>query len=431
MINLALIIFGKLLSLFFRLLNLGNGSTWPGHIALKLNPDFIKQMLTGSKIKIILIAGTNGKTTTAKLLGSLLTAGGSRVLQNNSGANLLNGIASSLLLAASMTGKLPYEYAIFEIDENALPLLLDEVEPDILILLNLFRDQLDRYGEVHIIAKQWKKALMRLSSKTQLLLNADDPEIAFLGRETKAVVHYFGLKDSAVTSDHAADSVHCPNCHARLNYRKIYYSHLGDWQCDSCKLTRPQHETSEFSHFPLAGIYNRYNTLASVLTARIFKIAEEQIITACREFTPAFGRQEILEKDGRRIQVFLSKNPTSFNQSLRTIHELRGKNVLILLNDGIADGRDVSWIWDTSLEQYLSNIECLTISGTRCYDFGLRVKYAQEFQISNLKFQIVEDLEKAVIIALEKTPKDKTLYILPTYTAMLEARKVLTGKKIL
>lgn len=427
MLNPLLISVGKLTSKVFKTLNLGNGSTWPGHIALTVNKKFIRQLVASSHIKIIVIAGTNGKTTTAKLLRAILTANGNRVLQNDSGANLLNGIASSLLLHATPLGKLPYDYAIFEADENALSQLLQEINPDTLILLNLFRDQLDRYGEVHSIAERWLKALTHLSSKTHLLLNADDPEIAFLGKETKATVRYFGLKDSDVTSDHAADSVHCPSCHTRLEYKKIYYSHLGDWHCNFCKFTRPSHDISSFTLYPLAGIYNRYNTHAAVLTARLFEIDENVITAAFSEFTPAFGRQEILTKDGRKIQIFLSKNPTSFNQSLRTINELQGKNLLIILNDGIADGRDISWIWDTEIESYTEKMEHITISGTRCFDMGLRFKYAEKIT----QFSVEPDLAKATEIAIAETPVKETLYVLPTYTAMLEIRKLLTGKKIL
>ncbi len=427
MINSSLILFGKVTSKIFRRLNLGNGSTWPGHIALTVNKKFIRQIVASSQIKVIIIAGTNGKTTTAKLLRAILVKNGNRVLQNDSGANLLNGIASSLLLASTPTGQLPYDYAIFEADENALPHLLQEVTPDMLILLNLFRDQLDRYGEVHLIAQRWQKALSHLSSKTHLLLNADDPEIAHLGTEMKATVRYFGLKDSDVTSDHAADSVHCPSCHARLEYKKIYYSHLGDWQCNRCKLSRPTHDISSFTHYPLAGIYNRYNTHAAVLTARLFEIDEKVIVTACKEFVPAFGRQELLSKDGRKIQIFLSKNPTSFNQSLRTIHELQGKNLLLVLNDGIADGRDISWIWDTEIESYVDEMRTITISGTRCFDMALRFKYAEK----STNFSVEADLIKATELGIAKTPTDETLYVLPTYTAMLDVRKLLTGKKIL
>jgi UDP-N-acetylmuramyl tripeptide synthase len=278
-----------------------------------------------------------------------------------------------------------------------------------------------------LIADRWRESINELSSKTHLLLNADDPEMAHLGTDTKATVRYFGLKDSDVTSDHAADSVHCPVCQSRLEYKKIYYSHLGDWHCNNCKFSRPSHDISSFTQYPLAGIYNRYNTHAAVLTTRLFQVDEKIIDTAFKEFTPAFGRQEVLHKDGRKIQIFLSKNPTSFNQSLRTINELKGKNLLIVLNDGIADGRDISWIWDTEIESYTEEMKHITLSGTRCFDMGLRFKYAEK----KTEFRLIEDLTKATELAIAETSKDETLYILPTYTAMLDIRKLLTGKKIL
>lgn len=435
--NALLIFLGKFIIFISRLFNLGNGSTWPGHIALLINKNFIKDMLKSKDQgpKTILVAGTNGKTTTAKLIKSILKENGKKILENTSGANLLNGIASALISNSNINGQINRDFAIFEIDENTLPLILKEISnPDFVIILNLFRDQLDRYGEVNIIAKKWSEALRKLDKKTTLILNADDPQVASLRLHPKGVnIKFFGLNDkSLATSEkqHAADSNYCPECGSELNYSAIYYSHLGDWTCLKCGNTRPKLDNSTSPVFPLLGIYNRYNTIAAVLLAQEVGINKNQIISALKDFQPAFGRQEILNVDGKKVQIFLSKNPTSLNESLKTISDLKAKNLLLVLNDRIPDGRDVSWIWDVDFEEIVNKFKNITISGDRAYDMGLRIKYTQSI-IHDSLFIIQEDLGRAITLSLEKTPKSETLYILPTYSAMLEVRKILTGKKIL
>lgn len=431
--NVLLILFGKLLSIISRLSNVGSGSTWPGHIALNVNKNFIKDILRNSKCKIILIAGTNGKTTTTKLIRTILEEDGKKVFQNESGANLLNGIASSLLLHSDILLQIRYDFAIFEIDENTLPLILKELTPDYIILLNLFRDQLDRYGEVNTIAAKWKKAIEQLNNETILVLNADDPQIASLRLHPKGVdINFFGLNDkklAATTSQHASDSTYCPECGSKLHYSAVYYSHLGIWQCPKCKNTRPKLDVQDSPIYPLVGIYNRYNTIAAVLFAKINNISNSAIQQSLKNFMPAFGRQEEIMIGNKTVGIFLSKNPTSFNESLRTIASLNAKNLLLVLNDRIPDGRDVSWIWDVDFEDY--KFDRITISGDRAYDMGLRLKYTSEPGIMNHESRIEPDLRKAIKTALDKTPKSETLYILPTYSAMLEVRKILTGKKIL
>lgn len=440
--NLLLISFGKLLSGISRIFNLGSGSTWPGHIALSLSPDFIKDLITHNpKLITILIAGTNGKTTTGKLIQTILEKGekslpaGRQVFQNKAGANLLNGIASSLIANSNLSGKISKDFSIFEIDENTLPLILKEIKnPDFVILLNLFRDQLDRYGEVNTIAKKWGDAIRHLPPKTTLILNADDPQIAFLATHPKGVnINYFGInpKNKTKIIQHASDSTHCPNCGHKLTYNSVYFSHLGDWFCNDCGFRHPQDTFTSSPICPLTGVYNEYNINAAVVTAKQIGIDNKIINSALQEFKPAFGRQEILNIDGRNVQIFLSKNPTSFNESLKTIANLNARNLLIVLNDRIPDGRDVSWIWDVDTEEYIDKFKSVVISGDRAFDMGLRIKYSSEFPISNFKFQIIEDLKKAVALGLNNTPKSETLYILPTYSAMLEVRKILTGKKIL
>lgn len=424
--NLTLIIFGKLVTLISQAFNLGNGSTWPGHIALNANKNFIKDILRNSKTRLILIGGTNGKTTTSKLMQTILEENGNKVLLNESGANLLNGIASSLISASDVFGKIHKDFAIFEVDENALPLALTEITPDILVLLDLFRDQLDRYGEVNTISSRWKLALEKLPKKTVLILNANDPQIAYLGTGIKNKTYYFGLNEKSIISipQDWGDSIFCPRCNSKLNFEKVYFSHIGIWNCNNCGLNNPKPNITKSFYYPLLGIYNKYNTLAAILTAKTLGINENSIEKALRKFNPAFGRQEKIEIEGKKVQIFLSKNPTGFNESLRTIG--KAKSLLIVLNDRIPDGRDVSWIWDVDFENFTKNFNSIVISGDRAYDLALRLKYA-EFK----KFEVVQDLKKAIKKSIKNTPNNQILYILPTYSAMLETRKILTGRQIL
>lgn len=436
MFNTGLVLLSKILSNAVKTFNLGNGSTWPGHIALKINKNIIKQLLNKSRTKLIIIAGTNGKTTTSKLITAILEQNGKSILQNVSGANLLNGIASTLLLNATSHGKIEKDFAIFEVDENALPLVLKELIPDYIVFLNLFRDQLDRYGEVNTIAAKWKDSLNQLPEKTTLILNADDPQIAYLGHDIKPQSVYFGLNEDLKRKEKhtdAVDSVYCPKCGDKLIFDTVTFSHLGMWHCYSCKLKRPDNVFTTSPSYPLPGMYNKYNTNAAVLLTKKLGIEEKNSKEALQDFKPAFGRQEELVLNGKHVRIFLSKNPTGFNESLRTVKELGANHILFVLNDRIPDGRDVSWIWDTDIENILQFDENITVSGDRAYDMGLRMKYAlpSKFEISKFKFQIEEDLKKAVTTALKAVKDNETLFIIPTYSAMLETRKILTGKKIL
>ena len=427
MINVISIILGKAIAYLSNVLNIGSGSTWPGHIALKLNPNFIKGILKNSKTKIIVIAGTNGKTTTGRLITSIIRESGKTYLQNKAGANLINGLASALVKGVELTGPLNKDYLIFESDESALPEVLEQTNPDYLICLNLFRDQLDRYGEVNTIAKNWQEAFEKLNSKTTLILNSDDPQVSFLSKKTNATILFFGLDETNGENKlkHGADSIYCPRCLHMLNFTQVHFSHLGIWSCSNCSLKRPKPELSNLIYYPLPGTYNKYNSLAAALFAKAENISFKKVIRAYKSFTPAFGRQEKIKYRGKFAHLFLSKNPTSFNESLETIKKLHGKNLLIILNDRIPDGLDVSWIWDINFEGILDKSFNIMVSGERCYDMGLRLKYAEIFT------HIEPNLENAIDVTVEGLEKKEELFILPNYSAMLDARKILTGKKIL
>lgn len=427
MANKLSILIGKLLIFASSNFNLGSGSTWPGHIALKLNKNFIKDILKSSNTKIIIVAGTNGKTTTARLVTSIIRENNKTYLQNKAGANLVNGLASTLISGSSIAGKLSKDYLIFESDENALPKIIDQTNPDYIICLNLFRDQLDRYGEVDSVARKWSDAIENLTDKTTLVLNADDPQIAYLAAGTKAKSCYFGLEKSDKSKEisHGADSIYCPKCVEKLKFTAVFFSHLGIWECPKCDLKRPKPDLSDLPIYPLVGAYNKYNSLAATLFGLKENISLETSQNAFKLFTPAFGRQEKLSFNGRKVQLFLSKNPTSFNESLEAIKELKGENLLILLNDRIPDGLDVSWIWDINFEELLNKKMNIGVSGDRMQDMSLRLKYAEIFAHHH------ENPQTILETMTENLNVDETLYILPNYSAMLDIRKTITGRKIL
>ena len=438
--NTSILIIAKLLSYIIKFLNLGAGSTWPGEVILRLNKSFIKEIVNSNNFKAIIIAGTNGKTTTSTMIKYLLNNEDKRVFQNEEGANLLNGIASAIIKNSGLLGKLNYDYGVFEVDENTLPLVLNEINPYIIVLLNLFRDQLDRYGEVNTIALNWREGLKNLKKDTNLILNADDPLVASLGENIAAKVEYFTIDQKMMKVEehtHDVDSIYCPRCQTKLNYQLIAYSHLGKYLCPNCGFKNPKSDFSpqNLKNSQLKGLYNMYNINAAILLLnKILKINFEKINHVLGKFKPAFGRQEEISYLGKKILFQLSKNPAGFNQSISVVKELAQKekiNLLMVLNDRIPDGRDVSWIWDVDLEnikdlpRYKKRLMRIVVSGDRCYDMGLRLKYAE------MRYEREENLSKALKRIVEIAKKKEKIVILATYTGILDLRKIILGKKLL
>ncbi len=434
----------KVTSLCIKFLGLGAGATWPGEIALTIAPDINSSFARQLKQGCALIAGTNGKTTTSLMLTKILEHAGNRVVHNASGANLLNGVVSSFIAASDWRGNINADYGVFEVDENSLPAVLKQINTNLtIVLLNLFRDQLDRYGEVDVIAEKWERALREqhkqgqqesnTSKKNtmQLIVNADDPGVAHLGRGWGGRITYYGLNEPALflkTKEHATDSTFCLHCGNRLTYDGVYYSHIGIWKCKKCGEKRPKPTVTSWES-PLPGLYNRYNTLAAVAAAQAVGIADKKIKQALVGFAPAFGRQEEFVVGGKTVKIFLSKNPAGFNASLRTVLEMKPKILLLVLNDRIPDGKDVSWIWDVDFELIPADVR-IVVSGDRVYDMAVRIKYSLKSKISS-KLKIEPNLQKAIHGVLDELNGGETLYVLPTYSAMLEVRKILTGRKIL
>lgn len=422
-----------------RSLKLGAASVLPGEIASRIQPNILSLLSRQVKYGVIIIAGTNGKTTTSRLLRKMLENQGWRVVHNEAGANLENGLATALIERTNLFGNLKADYAILEVDENVVPKVLPKIQPKFILCLNLFRDQLDRYGEVDTISQRWSKAIAPLPPDTVVIANADDPTLSHLGQHLSQKVLFFGLSEPQYYLDeipHAVDSIYCPSCGESLNYQGVYLSHLGDFDCPNCGFKKSQ-VNIDSSKWPqiLIGLYNKYNTLAATLLAQQIGITESVILETIKNFQAAFGRAEELEISGKKVRILLAKNPVGMNETIRTVNEIKkaggAATTLMILNDRIPDGTDVSWIWDVDTEKLVASGGNIVVSGDRVYDMALRIKYSQTNGNNGCKLIVKEDLSEAIATALEHTPVGETLHILPTYSAMLEVRGLLTGKQIL
>ncbi|MDZ8033407.1 Mur ligase family protein [Nostoc sp. DedSLP04] len=425
----------KSVTFIVRSLRLGAASVLPGSIARRIEPRLLQLLSQQVKNGVILIAGTNGKTTTALLLCTILERKGFRVTHNSTGANLENGLMTALLESTNLLGTLNTDYAILEVDENIVPRVLTPLQPRIILCLNLFRDQLDRYGEVDTISKRWTKVISTLPPETVVIPNADDPTLSNLGQQLPQRVLFFGLNEPEHYLEaipHAVDSIYCPKCGHSLDYKGVYLSHLGDFTCPKCGFnkSKPTLESSEWSQI-LVGLYNKYNTLAAATAAIELGVDEVTIRDTINTFQAAFGRAEDLVINGKRVRILLSKNPVGTNETIRVVTQSTDKTTLLVLNDRTPDGTDVSWIWDVDTEKLVERGGTLVVSGDRVYDMALRLRYSQKHPESNLNLIVEEDLRQAIATALEHTAENETLHILPTYSAMLEVREVLTGRKIL
>ncbi|MBC1256155.1 Mur ligase family protein [Trichormus variabilis] len=429
------VLVAKSVTFLVRSLRLGAASVLPGSIARRIEPRLLQLLSQQVQNGVIIIAGTNGKTTTALLLCTILENKGYRVCHNSTGANLENGLMTALLDSTNLVGTLDVDYAILEVDENIVPRVLKPLQPRIILCLNLFRDQLDRYGEVDTISKRWTKVISTLPRETVVIPNADDPTLSLLGQQLPQKVLFFGLNEPEHYLEaipHAVDSIYCPQCGHSLDYQGVYLSHLGDFTCPSCGFTKsqPTLASREWSQI-LVGLYNKYNTLPAPTAAIELGVDETTIRDTINNFQAAFGRAEDLVIDGKRVRILLSKNPVGTNETIRVVTQSTDKTTLLVLNDRTPDGTDVSWIWDVDTEKLVERGGTLVVSGDRVYDMALRLRYSEKSAQSNLNLIVEADLRQAIATALEHTPATETLHILPTYSAMLEVREVLTGRKIL
>lgn len=428
-----------------RLLGRGGGGALPGVIADRLDKGLARKLIGQIPHGVIIVTGTNGKTTTTKMLAGILEACGERVLTNRSGSNLRRGVLSSLIGASNWRGRIPATIALFEVDEASLRRIAPELQPRHIVVLNLFRDQLDRYGELDTTAALIGQGIA--ATKAQVHLNADDPLVASLAKYAgPGRVHFFGIEGmpASSTTAHptAADSDRCPHCGTMLAFSRIFYGHIGHYACPKGDFARPQPSTAitsveradlEGSAFTLAvggkrheaklalpGTYNLYNALASVAVSEGMGLPLSKVVAELPRTEAAFGRVEIMSVDGRKVYLLLIKNPAGFAQVMETF--LLGSaspHILMLINDDHADGRDISWLWDVPLEALEPLAPNVTTSGTRGSDMLLRLKYA------GVTARNVASPDQALKVFLAGIEPGGTGFILPTYTAMTAIRRQL------
>ncbi len=436
---------GKATGTLSRVTRRGGGTTLPGDVARVIDPRILTKLSQDLTQGSIVITGTNGKTTTARLLSWLLEGAGHRVVANRAGANLIFGVTAAALDRAGSDAKLKADWGVFEIDEASLPRAVIELQPKATVVLNLFRDQLDRYGELESIARRIEGALGTLPEDARAILNADDPRVAEIGLGLQREPLWYGLDDPRVASTklpHAADARTCPRCGASLAFTAVYVGHDGVYACPNGDFARPAPEVTATDielngieslaatiagtrvEMPLGGLYNCYNVLAAYAAARGVGLEPAYIADRLRTFRAAFGRQERVEFRGRHLILVLSKNPAGFNETLRTAVELsRGKNFVIGLNDRKADGTDVSWIWDVDFELLKERAEVVIPAGVRAHDLAVRLKYAGV----NAQ-QPQTDPGKALDLLVKCTSEGDTAHVLCTYTAMLDLRAELVRR---
>lgn len=426
----------------------GGGTTLPGRLLLRVAPDALGRLSGALEGGSTIVSATNGKTTTAGMIAAILAADGRAAVHNRAGSNMSWGVATALLEQRGTEG-------LFEVDEAWLPAVAAELEPRLIVLGNLFRDQLDRYGELERLADEWATLVEARAGSAEFALNADDPLVADLGRgrdgRRRAGVTYFGIEDprhALPELEHAHDAKHCRRCGAEYEYERAFVGHLGHYSCPRCDADRPKPDVAATRvalegmsgsavtldtpsgglevRLPLPGLYNVYNALAAVTAALRLGVGLGTIGRGIGAMQAVFGRVETIEVGEMPISILLIKNPVGANEVLRTLRLEGGEHGIDLwmaLNDRIADGRDISWVWDADFELLSGSVRTVTCAGTRAPELAVRLKYAG-WPIEAI--DVVEDVPASLDGAIERA--DRRLFALPTYTALLELRRLLAER---
>jgi UDP-N-acetylmuramyl tripeptide synthase len=446
---------GKFAASAIRFLGAGLGSNFPGRIALKVAPHVLEDLSKQAKLGIIAVTGTNGKSTTSGLLSSILKSAGLELVHNTQGANLVPGITACLIDAAAWDGSLDVDYCLFEIDEAALPLVARETKIGTIVVTNLFRDQLDRFGELDTTSRLIDQGIAINTSLA--VLNADDPNVSQLAPNSRRL--FFGIESllaknspNAETEESEksanAELAYCHKCGEEVSYTRFYYGQLGLWSCSKCAHGRPKPavwaenvdlhpEYSEFQahvegavfdvHVPLPGLFNVYNALAALATATTMAISHQAIRDGLKTYKTLFGRSEKVTIQGKQVLIQLIKNPAGASQAVSSVVSDPQALVLIAINDNLADGRDISWLWDADFEQLSALNRQIIVSGNRAEDMAVRMKYAG-FAAQNIV--CIPKLTRALDEALSRLNAGQTLRLLPTYTCLLELQKLLKSRGV-
>ena len=424
----------------------GAATALPGLLAERIDPHFVSLLGRSLEGGAVLVTGTNGKTTTARLLAGMLAAAGRAAVHNREGSNLTRGIASALAASSDWRGR-PRErraLALMETDEATLPAAARALQPRAVAFTNLFRDQLDRYGEVDGVAARWREALALLPPATTLVLNADDPSVAELALDWCGPVHWYSLAAAraSASAPGPADARWCRACGGAYRYEMRYAAHLGRWTCSGCDRASPEPHTSATAiaagveglrltipglgelDLPLGGLYNAGNALAAIALARVLGLPDEAVRAGLAGARPAFGRGELVALDGCRLRLLLCKNPAGASEALRLVEDEEGAaEVAFVLNDRFADGRDVSWIWDVDFERLAGRVSRCWTGGLRAEDAALRLRYAGWSAPA-----ATVAAPAAFLDALSREPREGAVTVLLTYTALLDLRAELARR---
>jgi UDP-N-acetylmuramyl tripeptide synthase len=435
---------GKSAAVATRLVGRGGGTAITGMVARKVDPHILDELVRIPGVPLVAITGSNGKTTTARFTAALLRGEGITVCHNSAGANLIQGVTSLAVSHASLRGALPDGVLVAEVDEGALPRVAPETLPRALLVTDLFRDQLDRFGEIYAVADAIESVALALPADSALVVNADDPMVATLAekREGKRVTFGLSLKKSTDQITRAADTIRCPRCRADLKYRFVYLSHMGDYSCPACGFARPKLDVAVTSlevvglaktlceiktpsgrlrlEIPQSGVHIAYDAAAAIAILVGLGVPLDHAAESLASVGPAFGRLEKIDADGKTIILAFAKNPTSYNTTLRALAtEEEPRQLLIAASNTLVDGEDFGWLWDVDFESMAPRVDRVIISGTRADELANRLHYAG---VPSAKMQIVEDRRAALTEAFALLPPGSRLVVLSGYTPLIELR---------
>ncbi|MGA3030421.1 MAG: MurT ligase domain-containing protein [Candidatus Limnocylindrales bacterium] len=435
---------GKSAARATRLVGRGGGTAITGMVARRVDPQILDRLVRIPGVPVVAITGSNGKTTTARFTAALLRGEGVTVCHNSAGANLIQGVTSLAVSYANLRGQLPDGVLVAEVDEGALPQVAPETLPRALLVTDLFRDQLDRFGEIYAVADAIESVAVALPADSALIVNADDPMVATLAekREGRRVTFGLAIKRSTDEITRAADTIRCPRCQSDLKYRYVYLSHMGDYSCPKCGFARPKLDVSVTSlevvgldrtvlevrtpagrltlEVPQSGVHIAYDVAGAVAILIGLGVSLEHAAESLAAVGPAFGRLEKIDAGGRTIILAFAKNPTSYNTTLRALAtEEEPRQLLIAASNTLVDGEDFGWLWDVDFESMAPKVERVVVSGTRADELANRLHYAG---VPAGKLKVIEDRPAALTEGLALLPPGSRLVVLSGYTPLIELR---------
>jgi UDP-N-acetylmuramyl tripeptide synthase len=435
---------GKSAAVATRLIGRGGGTAITGMVARHVDPLILDKLVRVPGVPLIAITGSNGKTTTARFTAALLRGESIAVCHNSAGANLIQGVTSLAVSHASLSGRLPDAVFVAEVDEGALPKVAQETLPRALLVTDLFRDQLDRFGEIYAVRDAIESVAAALPAEAALVINADDPMVATMASDRRGNRVTFGLalKKSTDRITRAADTIRCPRCQADLEYKHVYLSHMGDYRCRGCGFSRPRLDVAVTSlevkgldctrmemrtktghltlEIPQSGTHIAYDAAGAIAILVGLGIPLEHAAESLAAVAPAFGRLERIEAGDREIILAFAKNPTSYNTTLRALAtEGEPRQLLIAASNTLVDGEDFGWLWDVDFESMASLVDRVVVSGTRADELANRLHYAG---VPIEKLKVVEDRRAALDEALTRLIPGARLVVLSGYTPLIELR---------